>query len=103
MIKPIIKTATKLLNRRDVKSTIIIAIAVISGTGLSPDMYPFRELGVTNIKVDAMGAIVLAENDTVDHVKRVHTFMRIKRGKVQQMQTELLMTRAKVHQSGQTK
>lgn len=29
MIKPIIKTATKLLNRRDVKSTIIIAIAVI--------------------------------------------------------------------------
>jgi hypothetical protein len=35
--------------------------------------HPFRELGVTTIKVDAMGAIVLAENDTVDHVKRVHT------------------------------
>ncbi|WP_155993612.1 hypothetical protein [Prevotella sp. P6B1] len=35
--------------------------------------HPFRELGVTTIKVDAMGAIVLAENDTVDHVRRVHT------------------------------
>lgn len=35
--------------------------------------HPFREEGTTTIKVDAMGSIVLAENDTVDNVRRVHT------------------------------
>lgn len=35
--------------------------------------HPFREVGVTTAKVDAVGCIVLAENDTVDNVKRVHS------------------------------
>lgn len=35
--------------------------------------HPFREIGTTSVKVDAVGSIVLAENDTVDNVKRVHT------------------------------
>ena len=35
--------------------------------------HPFREVGTRTIKVDAVGSIVLAENDTVDNVKRVHT------------------------------
>ena len=33
----------------------------------------FREVGTTTIKVDATGSIVLAENDTVRNVRRVHT------------------------------
>ena len=33
----------------------------------------FREAGTTTIKVDAVGSIVLAENDTVRNVRRVHT------------------------------
>ena len=35
--------------------------------------HPFREAGTTTIKVDADGAIVLAENDTLRNVLRVHT------------------------------
>ncbi|SFC82120.1 hypothetical protein SAMN04488494_0317 [Xylanibacter ruminicola] len=35
--------------------------------------HPFREIGTRTIKVDAVGSIVLAENDTVGNVKRVHT------------------------------
>ena len=34
--------------------------------------HPFREVGTTTVKVDADGAIVLAENDTVRNVLRVH-------------------------------
>ena len=34
--------------------------------------HPFREVGVTTVKVDAEGSIVLAENNTVRNVKRVH-------------------------------
>lgn len=33
----------------------------------------FREVGTTTIRVDAVGSIVLAENDTVSNVRRVHT------------------------------
>lgn len=35
--------------------------------------HPFREVGTTTVKVDAEGSIVLAENDTVRNVLRVHT------------------------------
>ena len=35
--------------------------------------HPFREAGLTTVKVDADGAIVLAENDTVRNILRVHT------------------------------
>ena len=35
--------------------------------------HPFREAGTTTVKVDADGTIVLAENDTVRGVRRVHT------------------------------
>ncbi len=35
--------------------------------------YPFREVGTTTVKVDAEGSIVLAENDTLRNVRRVHT------------------------------
>ena len=35
--------------------------------------HPFREAGTTTVKVDAIGSIVLAENDTVRNVRRVHT------------------------------
>ena len=35
--------------------------------------HPFREVGTTRVKVDAQGSIVLAENDTVKNVLRVHT------------------------------
>ena len=35
--------------------------------------HPFREAGTTAVKVDADGSIVLAENDTVRNVLRVHT------------------------------
>ena len=35
--------------------------------------HPFREAGTTMVKVDADGSIVLAENDTVRNVRRVHT------------------------------
>ena len=35
--------------------------------------HPFREVGTTTVKVDAVGSIVLAENDTVRNVRRVHT------------------------------
>lgn len=35
--------------------------------------HPFREVGTTTVKVDANGSIVLAENDTVRNVRRVHT------------------------------
>lgn len=35
--------------------------------------HPFREVGTTTVKVDADGAIVLAENDTLWNVLRVHT------------------------------
>ncbi|MCR5513169.1 MAG: hypothetical protein K6F43_06355, partial [Prevotella sp.] len=35
--------------------------------------HPFREEGTTTVKVDAIGSIVLTENDTVRHVRRVHT------------------------------
>ena len=35
--------------------------------------HPFREVGTTAVKVDADGSIVLAENDTVRNVLRVHT------------------------------
>ena len=35
--------------------------------------HPFREVGSTTVRVDADGSIVLAENDTVRNVLRVHT------------------------------
>ena len=35
--------------------------------------HPFREAGTTRVKVDANGSIVLAENDTIRNVLRVHT------------------------------
>jgi len=35
--------------------------------------HPFREVGTTTVKVDGAGSIVLAENDTVSNVRRVHT------------------------------
>ena len=35
--------------------------------------HPFREVGTTTVKVDASGSVVLAENDTVRNVRRVHT------------------------------
>lgn len=35
--------------------------------------HPFREVGTTTVKVDADGVIVLAENDTLRNVLRVHT------------------------------
>ncbi len=35
--------------------------------------HPFREVGTTSVKVDAIGSIVLAENDTIRDVRRVHT------------------------------
>ena len=35
--------------------------------------HPFRETGTTTVKVDAEGSIVIAENDTVRNVRRVHT------------------------------
>ena len=35
--------------------------------------HPFRETGMTSVRVDAVGSVVLAENDTVDNVRRVHT------------------------------
>ncbi len=35
--------------------------------------HPFREVGTTRIRVDGIGSIVLAENDTVRNVQRVHT------------------------------
>lgn len=35
--------------------------------------HPFRKVGITRVKVDAQGSIVLAENDTVRNVLRVHT------------------------------
>ncbi len=35
--------------------------------------HPYRESGMTTVKVDAAGSIVLAENDTLRDVKRVHT------------------------------
>lgn len=35
--------------------------------------HPFREVGTTTVKIDAVGSIVLAENDTVRNVRRVHT------------------------------
>ena len=33
----------------------------------------FREVGTTTVKVDALGTIVIAENDTLRNVRRVHT------------------------------
>lgn len=35
--------------------------------------HPFREEGSTSVNVDAEGCIILAENDTIHNVKRVHT------------------------------
>ena len=35
--------------------------------------HPFREVGTTSVKVDAVGSIVLAEEDTIRNVRRVHT------------------------------
>ena len=35
--------------------------------------HPFREVGTTTVKVDGAGSIVLAENDTIRNVRRVHT------------------------------
>ena len=35
--------------------------------------HPFREVGTTTVKVDADGSMVLAENDTLRNVRRVHT------------------------------
>ena len=35
--------------------------------------HPFREEGITTVRVDAEGSLVLAENDTVRNVRRVHT------------------------------
>lgn len=37
------------------------------------DLQSFREAGTTTLKVDADGSIVLAENDTIRNVRRVHT------------------------------
>jgi hypothetical protein len=37
------------------------------------DRHSFREAGTTTLKVDAEGSIVLAENDTIRNVRRVHT------------------------------
>lgn len=37
------------------------------------DLQSFREAGTTTLKVDAVGSIVLAENDTIRNVRRVHT------------------------------
>lgn len=33
----------------------------------------FREIGATTVKVDATGSIIVAENDTLHNVRRVHT------------------------------
>jgi len=41
--------------------------------GLYCGNHPFREVGTSTVKVDAVGSIVLAENDTLENVKRVHT------------------------------
>lgn len=41
--------------------------------GLYCGNHPFREEGTTLSKVDAEGSVVLAGNDTVRNVKRVHT------------------------------
>ena len=35
--------------------------------------HPFREVGTTSVNVDAIGSLVLAENDTIRNVHRVHT------------------------------
>lgn len=35
--------------------------------------HSFREVGTTNVKIDGIGSIVLAENDTVRNVTRAHT------------------------------
>lgn len=35
--------------------------------------HPFREAGTTTVKVDAEGSVILAENDTIRNVRRVHT------------------------------
>ncbi len=35
--------------------------------------HPFREVGSTSVNMDAEGCIVMAENDTIYNVKRVHT------------------------------
>lgn len=35
--------------------------------------HPFREIGTTTVHVDAIGAIILAEDDTIKNVRRVHT------------------------------
>lgn len=35
--------------------------------------HPFREAGTTTVRVDAVGSIVLAGNDTIRDVRRVHT------------------------------
>lgn len=35
--------------------------------------HPFREVGTTSVKVDAIGSIVLAEEDTIKNIRRVHT------------------------------
>lgn len=34
--------------------------------------HPFRETGSTTLRVDAVGSVVLAENDTVSNVRRIH-------------------------------
>jgi len=41
--------------------------------GIYCGTHPYRESGMTTIKVDAVGSIVLAEHDTLRDVKRVHT------------------------------
>lgn len=41
--------------------------------GMYCSNHPFREVGTTRVKVDAEGSIILAENDTIHNVKRVHT------------------------------
>ena len=41
--------------------------------GMYCGVHPFREVGTTLVNVDAEGALVLAKNDTVRNVKRVHT------------------------------
>lgn len=35
--------------------------------------HPFREVGTTTVKVDAGGSLVLARNDTIRNILRVHT------------------------------
>lgn len=49
----------------------------ISGEFICDGVYcgnhSFREIGTRNMKVDAVGSIVLAQNDTIHNVKRVHT------------------------------